>query len=722
MGIQMALAGNPNAGKTTLFNDLTGSNQFVGNWPGVTVEKKEGRLKGEDDVRVLDLPGIYSLSPYTLEEVITREALFEEQPDVIINIVDATNIERNLYLTLQLLELDMPMVVALNMMDEVEKEGHHIRLNQLTLELGCPVFPISALRGTGVDDLVKGALLQAQNRQKPVGKRSYPNALEKAIQKVEQTLTSEQERPRWSAIKLLEADPRVLESVTLSDVEQKALHDIRAALERQTDDDAEELIATARYEAIEQIVARSVHRKEETHTLSDRIDAVLTHRVLALPLFVVIMFGIYWLAMVGVGRNATDWANERLFGDGFTVFGAWVPGVPVLVENALTALHAPLWLLRLAVDGIVAGVGAVLGFLPQMFVLFFMLALLESCGYMSRIAFVLDRLFRYFGLSGKSFIPMLIGTGCSVPGIMATRTIESDRDRHVTIMTTSFLPCSAKVGVISMISGALFGGSPAVATSSYFIGMAAVALSGLMLKKTKRFAGDPSPFVMEMPPYRLPLLRNVLRTTWEHVKAFVRKAASIILLSTVIIWFASSFGWVDGTFTMLAEDEISHSLLAGIGSAIAWIFAPLGWRNWQAAVASLSGLVAKENIVSTLAVLNQVSEEGLGEAIAAMMTPLSGFSFLVFNLLCAPCFAAIGAMIGEFRSAHWTLFAVGYQCGFAYAISLMIYQFGSLFMGEVHPLGLAAALLTLGVMIYFIAFKKTPPTHWESNVTPPRMA
>lgn len=719
MDLKLALAGNPNSGKTTLFNDLTGSDQFVGNWPGVTVEKKEGLLIGYDDVHVLDLPGIYSLSPYTLEEVVTRKALLETHPDVIINIIDATNIERNLYLTLQLLELNIPMVIALNMMDEVEKEGDRIRVNQLTLELGCPVYPISALRGKGIDALVQGAITQAETRQAPLVQPKFSNAIERALQEVQETveLTKDDPQARWTAVKVLENDPRVLERCALTAEAERTLSTLRAGIEREEGDDTEALIATARYREIEKIVGRNVVRVgEKKHTLSDRIDAVLTHRVLALPLFALIMFGIYWLAMVGVGQRATDWANDELFGEGFALFGQWIPGIPVLVEGALDAIGAPSFLIRLAVDGIVAGVGAVLGFLPQMFVLFFMLALLEAVGYMSRIAFVLDRIFRHFGLSGKSFIPMLIGTGCSVPGIMSTRTIESERDRHMTIMTTSFLPCSAKVGVISMISGALFGGSPLVATSAYFIGMLAVVLSGLMLKKTKRFSGEPSPFVMEMPPYRLPLFSHVLRTTWEHVKAFVRKAASIILLSTVIIWFASSFGWVAGRFVMLDETQMSQSLLASVGRAFAWLFIPLGWGNWQAAVASVSGLIAKENLVSTLAVLNQVGEEGLHVAIQHMMTPLAGYSFLVFNLLCAPCFAAVGAMHGEFRDLRWTVYAVLYQCTFAYAISLMIYQFGSALMGTPHPLGLLAAFFVLGFMLYMILIKREPESQWKPRV------
>ena len=805
--IRIALAGNPNCGKTTLFNALTGSNQFVGNWPGVTVEKKEGKLKKHDDVIITDLPGIYSLSPYTLEEVVARNYLIGERPDAILNIIDGTNLERNLYLTTQLTELGIPVVVAINMMDLVKKAGDKINVAELSRQLGCQVVEISALKGTGIQEAAEAAI-KASSGPKTVPMHTFSGPVEHAIAHIEEAVLHNmpEEQQRWYAIKIFERDDKVLAQMnipqdTLAHIET----DIQAA-EKESDDDAESIITGERYVYIADII-KSCYKKKSAGALttSDKIDKIVTNRWLGLPIFALVMFLVYYIAMVTVGASATDWANDGLFGDGYHLFGigtsayeeaaeeygdtndiiaalvaeygdenmeaaldsesedydedaaaeaietlraavpagssidyevedeetlavsaetasyediehaldaygtepdpadfgVWVPGVPVLVGNLLDSLNCADWLSGLINDGIIAGVGAVLGFVPQMLVLFFLLAILEACGYMSRIAFVLDRIFRRFGLSGKSFIPMLVGVGCGVPGIMASRTIENERDRRMTIMTTTFIPCGAKVPFIAMIAGAIFGGSPWVSTGAYFIGMAAIVVSGIMLKKTKMFSGDPAPFVMELPPYHIPTLSNVLRSTWERGWSFIEKAGTIILLSTIVVWFTSYFGFTEDGFRMLAEDELDLSILARIGSLIAWIFAPLGWGNWQAAVASITGLVAKENIVGTMGILYGAAGN-VYETLAATFTTISGMSFLVFNLLCAPCFAAIGAIKREMNNAKWTWFAIGYQCGFAYCISLMINQFGNLFTGNVNVIGLIFALAVLGFMIYML--------------------
>ena len=805
--IRIALAGNPNCGKTTLFNALTGSNQFVGNWPGVTVEKKEGKLKKHDDVIITDLPGIYSLSPYTLEEVVARNYLIGERPDAILNIIDGTNLERNLYLTTQLTELGIPVVVAINMMDLVKKAGDKINVAELSRQLGCQVVEISALRGTGIQEAAEAAI-KASSGPKTVPMHTFSGPVEHAIAHIEEAVLHNmpEEQQRWYAIKIFERDDKVLAQMnipqdTLAHIET----DIQAA-EKESDDDAESIITGERYVYIADII-KSCYKKKSAGALttSDKIDKIVTNRWLGLPIFAVVMFLVYYIAMIAVGTPATDWANDGLFGDGYHLFGigssayeeaadeygdtneiiaalvaeygdetleaaldsesenydeaaaaeaiatlraavpagasidyeledeetlavstetadydaieaaldaygaepdpadygVWVPGIPVLVGNLLDSLNCADWLSGLINDGIVAGVGAVLGFVPQMLVLFFLLAILEGCGYMSRIAFVLDRIFRRFGLSGKSFIPMLVGVGCGVPGIMASRTIENERDRRMTIMTTTFIPCGAKVPFIAMIAGAIFGGSPWISTGAYFIGMAAIVVSGIMLKKTKMFSGDPAPFVMELPPYHIPTLSNVLRSTWERGWSFIKKAGTIILLSTIVVWFTSYFGFTEDGFRMLAEDELDLSILARIGSAIAWIFAPLGWGEWQAAVASITGLVAKENIVGTMGILYGAAGN-VYETLAATFTPISGMSFLVFNLLCAPCFAAIGAIKREMNNAKWTWFAIGYQCGFAYCVSLMINQFGNLFTGNVNVIGLIFALAVLGCMIYML--------------------
>ena len=805
--IRIALAGNPNCGKTTLFNALTGSNQFVGNWPGVTVEKKEGKLKKHDDVIITDLPGIYSLSPYTLEEVVARNYLIGERPDAILNIIDGTNLERNLYLTTQLTELGIPVVVAINMMDLVKKAGDKINVAELSRQLGCQVVEISALRGTGIQEAAEAAI-KASSGPKTVPMHTFSGPVEHAIAHIEEAVLHNmpEEQQRWYAIKIFERDDKVLAQMnipqdTLAHIET----DIQAA-EKESDDDAESIITGERYVYIADII-KSCYKKKSAGALttSDKIDKIVTNRWLGLPIFAVVMFLVYYIAMIAVGTPATDWANDGLFGDGYHLFGigssayeeaadeygdtneiiaalvaeygdetleaaldsesedydeaaaaeaiatlraavpagasidyeledeetlavstetadydaieaaldaygaepdpadygVWVPGIPVLVGNLLDSLNCADWLSGLINDGIVAGVGAVLGFVPQMLVLFFLLAILEGCGYMSRIAFVLDRIFRRFGLSGKSFIPMLVGVGCGVPGVMASRTIENERDRRMTIMTTTFIPCGAKVPFIAMIAGAIFGGSPWISTGAYFIGMAAIVVSGIMLKKTKMFSGDPAPFVMELPPYHIPTLSNVLRSTWERGWSFIKKAGTIILLSTIVVWFTSYFGFTEDGFRMLAEDELDLSILARIGSAIAWIFAPLGWGEWQAAVASITGLVAKENIVGTMGILYGAAGN-VYETLAATFTPISGMSFLVFNLLCAPCFAAIGAIKREMNNAKWTWFAIGYQCGFAYCVSLMINQFGNLFTGNVNVIGLIFALAVLGCMIYML--------------------
>jgi len=805
MGVRIALAGNPNSGKTTLFNALTGSNQFVGNWPGVTVEKKEGKLKGHDEVIVTDLPGIYSLSPYTLEEVVARNYLIEERPDAILNIIDGTNLERNLYLTTQLVELGIPVVVAVNMCDLVRKNGDHIDFEKLSEKLGCRVAEISALKGTGVTEAAEMAV-QAAAVDKTVPQHTFSGPVEHAIAHIEEAIVHDmpEEQQRWYAIKVFERDDKVLEILkvdqeTLAHVEQ----DIVAA-ETELDDDAESIITNERYTYIEELI-KDCYKKNKVGelTTSDKIDQIVTNRWLGLPIFAVIMFLVYWIAMVGVGASATDWANDGLFGDGWRLFGigtpayeeaagefgdasnvidafvgldnftneegevdvaavraavdavapgttanytledeetlatedvtyttdqlaeaitvfekyegqepdpaaygTWIPGIPVMVEGLLDSIHVSGWLKSLILDGIIGGVGAVLGFVPQMLVLFLMLAFLEACGYMARIAFVLDRIFRKFGLSGKSFIPMLVGSGCGIPGVMASRTIENERDRRMTIMTTTFIPCGAKLPFISMVAGAIFSGSAWVATSAYFVGMAAIIISGIMLKKTAMFAGDPAPFVMELPAYHMPTLSNVLRSMWERGWSFIKKAGTIILLSTIVIWFLSNFGFVEGAFGMLEEDQLDMSILAGVGNAIAWIFMPLGWGNWQAAVASITGLVAKENIVGTMGVLYGGGEETVYQTLAAAFTPVTAYSFLVFNLLCAPCFAAIGAIRREMNNMKWTWFAIGYQCGFAYVIALIINQIGGAVTGNLNVIGLIAALACLAGIIYMLFFKK----------------
>ena len=788
MDLRIALAGNPNSGKTTLFNALTGSNQFVGNWPGVTVEKKEGKLKGHDGVIITDLPGIYSLSPYTLEEVVARNYLIGTRPDAILNIIDGTNLERNLYLTTQLTELGIPVVLAVNMMDVVRKNGDKIDVAELSRQLGCPVVEVSALKGDGVKEAAETAIKAAKGG-KTIPMHKFSGPVEHAIAHIEEAVvhTMPEEQQHWYAIKVFERDDKVLESLNIpADVKAHIEQDIEAA-EKELDDDAESIITNERYVYIAEVIKACYKKKNAGQlTTSDKIDKIVTNRWLGLPIFAVVMFLVYWIAMVAVGAPATDWANDGLFGDGWHLFGigsaaynevaeqygdasaivdgydayveengaapegeftyevedeetleiteetatlkdyekalatldeigdepdpadygVWVPGIPVLIGNALEAAGAAEWLSGLILDGIVAGVGAVLGFVPQMLVLFLLLAFLEACGYMARIAFVLDRVFRKFGLSGKSFIPMLIGVGCGVPGVMASRTIENERDRRMTIMTTTFIPCGAKVPFIAMIAGAIFGGSPWVSTSAYFIGMAAIVISGIMLKKTKMFAGDPAPFVMELPAYHWPTLGNVLRSMWERGWSFIKKAGTIILLSTIFVWFTTYFGWVDGQFQMLSEDQIDYSILAAIGGAICWIFAPLGWGNWQATVASITGLVAKENIVGTLGILYGAGEGTVWQHIGAAFTPITGYSFLVFNLLCAPCFAAIGAIKREMNNAKWTWFAIGYQCVFAYAVALMINQFGALFTGSVNVIGLIFALLVLAFIIYMLFFKK----------------
>ena len=811
--IKIALAGNPNCGKTTLFNALTGSNQFVGNWPGVTVEKKEGKLKKHDNVVIMDLPGIYSLSPYTLEEVVARNYLVGERPDAILNIIDGTNLERNLYLTTQLTELGIPVVIAINMMDVVRKNGDQINVAELSRELGVRIIEISALKGDGVMEAAEAAVKAAEGT-KTVPMHTFSGPVEHAIAHIEEAAVHNlpEEQQRWYAIKIFERDDKVLEKLSIpADIMTHIETDIQAA-ETELDDDAESIITNERYVYIAELI-KSCYKKHNQGQLSasDKIDRIVTNRWLGLPIFAVVMYLVYYIAMVTVGSAATDWANDGLFGDGWHLFGmgtseytevadnytaaseaisayyeldteaddfdpdttladmkavqpdsasatievedeetlamndmtvyydaipadadeettvgmsyldavtyfeengfdepdpadygVWVPGVPVLIGNALEAAGAAEWLNGLILDGIVAGVGAVLGFVPQMLVLFLMLAFLEACGYMARIAFVLDRIFRKFGLSGKSFIPMLIGTGCGIPGIMASRTIENERDRRMTIMTTTFIPCGAKVPFIAMVAGAIFGGAAWVATSAYFVGMAAIIISGIMLKKTKMFAGDPAPFVMELPAYHWPTVGNVLRSMWERGWSFIKKAGTIILLSTIAVWFTTYFGWAEDGFRMLSEEEIDCSILAHIGSLIAWIFAPLGWGNWKAAVASITGLVAKENIVGTLGILYGGGDETVYQALGTVFTQISGYSFLVFNLLCAPCFAAIGAIKREMNNAKWTWFAIGYQCGFAYLCALMVNQFGKAFTGDLSVLGLVAALAALAFILYML--------------------
>ena len=808
MKMTIALAGNPNSGKTTLFNALTGANQFVGNWPGVTVEKKEGKLKKHSDVTITDLPGIYSLSPYTMEEVVARNYLIDERPDAILNIVDGTNLERNLYLTTQLCELGIPVVIAINMMDVVEKTGCKINTAELSRALSCKVVEISALKNKGIQEAAEAAIKAAESK-KPVPKHPFEGSVEHAIAHIEEACVHElpEEQQRWYAVKIFERDDKVIDKLGLDEATRSHVENDIKAVEEEYDDDAESIITNERYVWIGKII-KGVYKNKQKGKLStsDKIDKIVTNRWLGLPIFIIVMFLVYYIAMVGVGKGATDWANDGLFGDGYHLFcigdaeydehadavgvltgvagaaenealsdaldfesedydadaavsavntfaagvkdtdeftyesededtlelseetvsgedvksaaeifeknngkpadpaefGVWVPGIPKIVEGWLEAANAPEWLSGLIIDGIIGGVGAVLGFVPQMLVLFLLLAFLEACGYMARIAFVLDRIFRRFGLSGKSFIPILIGTGCGIPGIMASRTIENERDRRMTIMTTTFIPCGAKIPFISMMAGAIFGGSPWVSTGAYFIGMAAIIISGIMLKKTKPFAGEPAPFVMELPAYHLPTIGNVLRSMWERGWSFIKKAGTIILLSTIVLWFLSRFGWVDGNFQMLAAEEIGSSMLAAVGNAIAWIFAPLGWGSWQAAVASITGLIAKENIVGTMGVLYGGGELSTWATLAQVFTGVTGFSFLVFNLLCAPCFAAMGAIKREMNSAKWTAFAIAYQCAFAYAVALCINQIGGAFTGNLNIIGLIVSILLIAGMLFML--------------------
>ena len=807
MDLRIALAGNPNSGKTTLFNALTGSNQFVGNWPGVTVEKKEGKLKKHDGVVITDLPGIYSLSPYTLEEVVARNYLIKERPNAILNIVDGTNLERNLYLTTQLTELGIPVVIAINMMDVVKKNGDKIDMKELSRQFGCKVVEISALKGTGIMEAAEAAI-EAANNTKTIPTHSFSGPVEHAIAHIEEAAVHDlpEEQQRWYAIKIFERDDKVLEQLSIP--VDKMAHiesDIKAA-EQELDDDSESIITNERYIFIANAMKSSYKKKSAGKmTESDKIDRIVTNRWLGLPIFALIMIVVYYVSMVTVGAAATDWVNDGVFGDGFHLFGigtskyeeaaeeygdtnaimasivdeygddsmaealdsedglsddqiaalkaavpadaaltyeleneetlevteeeasyeditasldkygsepdpseygVWVPSIPALIESLLDKAGCADWLKGLILNGIVAGVGAVLGFVPQMLVLFFFLAFLESCGYMARIAFVLDRIFRKFGLSGKSFIPMLVGTGCGIPGIMASRTIENERDRRMTIMTTTFIPCGAKVPFIAMIAGAIFGGSAfqksVVSVSAYFVGMAAIIVSGIILKKTKRFAGEPAPFVMELPAYHLPTLSNILRSTWERGWSFIKKAGTVILLSTIFIWFTTYFGVVDGSIKMLEEDQLDMSFLANIGSVLAWVFKPLGWGNWQATVASITGLVAKENIVGTMGILYGGGDKTVYQTLASVFTGVTGYSFLVFNLLCAPCFAAIGAIKREMNNWKWTTFAVAYECGFAYVIAFLVTQIGNVFFGSVNVVGLIIAIALVGLMGYLL--------------------
>ena len=823
MEIKIALAGNPNCGKTTLFNALTGSNQFVGNWPGVTVEKKEGKLKGHKDVVIMDLPGIYSLSPYTLEEVVARNYLISERPDAILNIIDGTNLERNLYLTTQLVELGIPVVVAINMMDVVKKNGDKINTDQLAKELGCQVCEISALKGTGIKEAAELAVKAAESKVPMVPQHSFNGVVEHAIAHIEEAFLNDvaEEQQRWYAIKIFERDEKVIEQLGMSEQVKTHIEKDICAAEKEMDDDSESIITNERYIYIASIIKDCYKKKNQGGlTTSDKIDKVVTNRWLGLPIFAVVMFLVYYISMVTVGSAATDWANDGLFGDGWHLFGIgssdaedaadeygssldiinafieqqggeaidneaddfdaaaakttadnllatvdksttadytvedeetleettktakyadleaavaaaekysfadpdpadygiWVPGIPVLIERGLDAVNCADWLKGLILDGIVAGVGAVLGFVPQMLVLFILLAILEACGYMARIAFVMDRIFRKFGLSGKSFIPILIGTGCGIPGIMASRTIENERDRRMTVMTTTFIPCGAKTPFIAMIAGAIFGGSAWVATGAYFIGIAAIIISGIMLKKTKMFAGDPAPFVMELPAYHIPTVGNVLRSMWERGWSFIKKAGTIITLSTIFVWFTSYFGWVDGSFGMLTEDQMEYSILAHIGKAICWIFAPLGWGNWQATVAAVTGLVAKENIVGTMGILYGGGDGSVYSAIGAAFTGITGMSFLIFNLLCAPCFAAMGAIKREMNSRKWFWFAIGYECGFAYVIALIVNQLGNLFTGNVNVIGLIFAIALIALIIYMLVRPYKESTKLEKDV------
>ena len=703
----IALAGNPNCGKTTLFNALTGSNQFVGNWPGVTVEKKEGKLKGHKDVTITDLPGIYSLSPYTLEEVVARNYLINERPDAILNIVDGTNIERNLYLSTQLMELGIPVIMAVNMMDIVEKNGDKIHIDKLAKSLGCEVVEISALKGTGVQKAAEKAVVIAEKKNRNIPVHKFASEVEAVLESIEEKLSGivPEEQKRFFAIKLLERDDKISEQVSnLPDVSAEI-----AKIEEEMDDDTESIITNERYVYISSIIDHCFTRgKKDKVTTSDKIDRIVTNRFLALPIFAVIMFIVYYVSVTTVGTWATDWANDGVFGDGWSLFGLVdVPGVPVIIGNLLDAVNCAPWLEGLILDGIVAGVGAVLGFVPQMLVLFIFLAFLESCGYMARVAFIMDRIVRKFGLSGKSFIPMLIGTGCGVPGVMASRTIENDRDRKMTIMTTTFIPCGAKLPIIALIAGALFGGASWVAPSAYFVGIAAIICSGIILKKTKMFSGEPAPFVMELPAYHMPTVSNVLRSMWERGWSFIKKAGTVILLSTIVVWFTSYFGWVDGQFRMLEDLELDHSILARVGSAVAWIFAPLGWGNWKSAVAAITGLVAKENVVGTFGILygfSEVAEDGteIWGSLAGSMTAVAAYSFLVFNLLCAPCFAAMGAIKREMNNAKWFWFAIGYQTLLAYVVSLCVYQIGTLITAGTFGIGTIVAFILVAGFVYLL--------------------
>ena len=696
MAIKIALAGNPNCGKTTLFNALTGSNQFVGNWPGVTVEKKEGKLKGHKDVTIMDLPGIYSLSPYTLEEVVARNYLINERPDAILNIVDGTNIERNLYLSTQIMELGIPVIMAVNMMDIVEKNGDKIHIDKLAKKLGCEVVTISALKGTGIKEAADKAVQIAQKKGAAVPVHEFDKDVEAVIRTVESKLGSDivNEQKRFFAIKLLEKDDKITEQM-------KSVPDVSAEikqLEDKFDDDTERIITNERYVYISSIIGDCVTKnKKNAMTTSDKIDRIVTNRWLALPIFAVVMWVVYYVSVTTVGTFVTDWTNDVLFGE----------IIPPAIENLLNAIHCADWLQGLILDGIVAGVGAVLGFVPQMLVLFLFLAFLESCGYMARVAFIMDRIFRKFGLSGKSFIPMLIGSGCGVPGIMASRTIENDRDRKMTIMTTTFVPCGAKLPIIALIAGALFNGASWVAPSAYFVGIAAIICSGIILKKTKLFAGDPAPFVMELPAYHWPTVSNVLRSMWERGWSFIKKAGTIILMSTIVLWFLMNFGWVDGSFGMLEAEQLNDSILASIGSVIAPLFAPLGWGDWKMAVAAVSGLIAKENVVGTFGILfgfGEVAEDGaeIWGQLAGSLSTVAAYSFLVFNLLCAPCFAAMGAIKREMNNTKWFFTAIGYQTLLAYVVSLCIYQIGNLFIGGGFGIGTVVAVLLIIGFVYLL--------------------
>ena len=702
MSINVALAGNPNSGKTTLFNALTGANQFVGTWPGVTVEKKEGKYKEDKTIQITDLPGIYSLSPYTLEEVVSREYLLNEKVDVILNIIDGSNLERNLYLTTQLLELSKPVVVAVNMLDIIEKRGDHIDYDQLSKELGCPVLPISALKNKGIKEVMNK--VKAVSHHQCQAKNIYSQKINEVLHQLQSLLPDsiDQKEKLFYSVKLFERDEKIINTYHLKNDETLIQH-----LENECDDDSESIITDARYTYISQII-HDCYKKgsHEKLTTSDKIDRIVTNRILALPIFALVMFVVYYVSVTTVGTFVTDWTNDVLFGE----------IIPPAIESFLTAIHCASWLQGLILDGIVGGVGAVLGFVPQMFVLFAFLAILEDCGYMARVAFIMDRIFRKFGLSGKSFIPMLIGSGCGVPGIMASRTIESDRDRKMTIMTTTFIPCGAKLPIIALIAGALFGGASWVSPSCYFLGVGAIIISGIILKKTKLFVGDPAPFVMEMPEYHMPRIVNVLRSMWERGWSFIKKAGTIILLSTIVIWFLQSFGFEKGSFMMV--EDMENSLLSMIGQAFAWIFTPLGWGNWKGAVASITGLVAKENVVATFGQLygfGEVAEDGveIWGSLAASFTTLSAYSFLAFNLLCAPCFAAIGAIKREMNNGKWTAFAIAYQCIFAYVIALIIYQLGNLLLNGIFGLGTIVAIVCLIVMIYLFVRPVQPSHQYE---------